>query len=571
MPSEELVPPGPHRQLLDALHQAYAAAGRPGLRQISTGIKHDNSVPGTVNYQAIGKILNGKQLPNPRQLVSLTSWLLKQRGVGSDDPQDLKKRLQEMLAIRDAAHDVSLGIAANTNGNSRPKEARNDVNHSKIFETILEAEYAIERQLLSCMLRSKEAITEIVEPITPETFTSDLHREIYGALLGLYADSQEISCEAVAAKVASVVAAKVDVPEYLSSLLTEDVNVSDAAGYAAVAIRIAQVKLVASLGSTFTDLASRSLLEEHLADADELLESVTDEVFSFVEDAHKISSLPSILVPTIDEAEGIGRRHARQAIPSGLSELDTLIEGFRPGEFVIVGGASGIGKSTLGLDFARSFSLRHSRTTLLVSLQMSQQEMAMRIMSAEGRVSLHRMRSAAMEDEDWKRLNKIMPTISQAPLYMKDDPLSSFRELEASCEWLSSLKELRLVVIDSIDLMEFDTQASPVNPENGMPYLARELRKLARRLDISIVALFQTERPNPDYRIRSPRIDDIPGSLEKYADTVILLHREDAYDRESPRAGEADIVVAKNRSGLTGVVTVAFQGHYARFVSMTPV
>jgi replicative DNA helicase len=538
------------------------------LRQIATGLKHDDSIPGTVNYQAIGKILNGKQLPTPRQLVSLTSWLIKESEIRSEETQDPKEYVRTLLQLRDAAHDEALGISAGSKENEKDTPVRGGVTLSGSLELVQEAEKKIERKLLSCMLKSAEAIGDIVEPMTPDSFHSDVNREIYGALLELYADSQDITCERVAQKVASTLSAEVDVSEYLNSLLTEEVNPSAAAEYADMAIRIAKVKHVAMLGNAFTELSGRSLADDHV-DIESLVNSVTDEVFTFVEGIHRISSFTTVLEPTIDEVEGIGRRGPRKAVPSGFSELDALISGFRPGEFTIIGGAPGIGKSTLGLDIARSFSLKHSRTSLLVSLQMSQQEMAMRIMSAEGRVSLHRMRSAAMEDEDWQRLNEVMPAISQAPIYMKDDPLYSYRELEASCEWLSSFKELQLVLIDSIDIMDFEQRPSPVDHEKDLTFMARELRRLAKRLDVSIVALFQTERPAHHYPVQPPNLHDIPGSLEKYADTVIFVHREDAYERESPRAGEADLIVGKNRFGPVGVATVAFQGHYARFVSMT--
>jgi replicative DNA helicase len=532
------------------------------------GLKHDNSMPGTVNYQAIGKILNGKQLPSPRQLVSLASWLINEGKFRAEDTRDPKEYIRQLLQLRDSAEGEALSIPVETKGNEEDRSIGEDAKPSGALKRVQEAEGKVERKLLSCMLQSTDAIADIVEPITPDSFSSEINREIYGALLGLYADSQEITCESVAQKAASAMPADINISDYLRSLLTEEVNLSHAAEYADLAVRIAKVKHVAVLGSAFTDLASRSLTGDPI-DVESLVSGVTNEVFTFVEGIHKISSFTTILEPTLDEIEGIGRRGPRQAVPSGLSELDALISGFRPGEFIIVGGAPGIGKSTLGLDFARSFSLKHSRTSLLVSLQMSQQEMAMRLMSAEGRVSLHRMRSAAMEDEDWQRLSEVMPSISQAPLYMKDDPLYSYRELEASCEWLSSFKELQLVLIDSIDLMDFESQTSSVGHERDLSLMARELRRLAKRLDISIVALFQTERPAHDYPIHRPNLHDIPGSLEKYADTVILVHREDAYERESPRAGEADLIVGKNRFGPVGVATVAFQGHYARFVSMT--
>ncbi|MFB8116135.1 replicative DNA helicase [Streptomyces sp. NPDC055962] len=554
MPSERDVPAGPHRDLLSALHDAYRAAGRPGLRQIAAGVKNDDRAPATLNYQAIGKILNGKQLPSPRQLVSLAAWLIREGNIGRNNDENNDEGVKKLLEHLEAAHRSA----------HRREETEDYSAHSDIIRSTLAAEAHIERALLSCMMRSESALAAVIEDLAPEVFADEVNRAIYLSLLGLYADNEEVTPQKVTQEVSPGFPGR-DTEKIIEAILDDSIDPDEAAACVAFAKRIAEVKRVALLGATLTNLAGRSISKQGEPDVESLVDSVEDEVLSYMEEIHNISTVGRKIIPVLDEVEGINKRTSRPVL-SGFRHFDLLSSGFRPGELTILGGASGIGKSTLGLDFIRNCSIAQSQTSFLASLQMSRDEMAMRIMSAEARVPLQAMRSSEMTDEQWKRVAAVMPKISQAPLYMEDDPTYSFRSLISSCEWLVNFKNLRLVVIDSIDLLELDSTAEEA--KYSFSRIGRELRKEARRLEIPIVALFQTERSTQHYSSTLPSLRDIPDSLEKHADRVVLLHREDAYERESPRAGEADLVIAKNRTGPTGVATIAFQGHYARFMNI---
>ncbi|GAB2840367.1 hypothetical protein GCM10022221_44690 [Actinocorallia aurea] len=224
--------------------------------------------------------------------------------------------------------------------------------------------------------------------------------------------------------------------------------------------------------------------------------------------------------------------------------------------------------STLALDFVRAASIKHSLTSAFFSLEMGRNEITMRLLSAEARVALHAMRSGTMNDDDWTRLARRMSEVAEAPLFIDDSPNMSMMEIRAKCRRLKQQHDLRLVVIDYLQLMSSGKRVESRQVE--VSEFSRSLKLLAKELQVPVIALSQLNRGPEQRTDKRPMVSDLreSGSIEQDADMVILLHREDAYEKESPRAGEADLIVAKHRNGPTATVTVAFQGHYSRFVDM---
>ena len=226
--------------------------------------------------------------------------------------------------------------------------------------------------------------------------------------------------------------------------------------------------------------------------------------------------------------------------------------------------------STLALDLARSAAIKHDLPTVIFSLEMSRNEITMRLLSAESRVSLHSMRTGQMGEEDWATLARRMSEVVDAPLYIDDSPNMSMMEIRAKCRRLKQRQGLKLVIIDYLQLMSSPKRVE--NRQQEVSEMSRSLKLLAKEIDVPVVALSQLNRGPEQRNDKKPLLSDLreSGSIEQDSDMVILLHREDAYERESPRAGEADLIVAKHRNGPTATVTVAFQGHYSRFVDMAP-
>ncbi len=224
--------------------------------------------------------------------------------------------------------------------------------------------------------------------------------------------------------------------------------------------------------------------------------------------------------------------------------------------------------STLGLDICRSASIHHNLSSVIFSLEMTRNEITMRLLSAEARIPLNHMRNGHMNDDDWAKLARKMGEVSSAPLFIDDSPNMTMMEIRAKARRLKQRHDLRLIVIDYLQLMSSGKKVESRQLE--VSEFSRQIKLLAKELEVPIIALSQLNRGAEQRADKRPMMSDLreSGSIEQDADMVILLHREDAYEKESTRPGEADVIVAKHRNGPTRDLTVAFQGHYSRFVDM---
>ncbi len=224
--------------------------------------------------------------------------------------------------------------------------------------------------------------------------------------------------------------------------------------------------------------------------------------------------------------------------------------------------------STLGLDIARSASVKHHMPAAIFSLEMSKHEITMRLLSAEAKVPLHHMRAGSLSDEDWSKLARRMGEIADAPLYIDDSPNMTMMEIRAKARRLKQRNDLKLIVIDYLQLMTSGKKVESRQQE--VSEFSRALKLLAKELEVPVIAMSQLNRGSEQRQDKKPMLSDLreSGSIEQDADMVMMIHREDMYEKESPRAGEADIMLVKHRNGPTANVTVAFQGHYSRFVDM---
>jgi replicative DNA helicase len=224
--------------------------------------------------------------------------------------------------------------------------------------------------------------------------------------------------------------------------------------------------------------------------------------------------------------------------------------------------------STLALDFARAAAIKHRLATVMFSLEMSRNEITMRLLSAEARVPLQAMRTGQLGEDDWTKLARRMAEVVDAPLFIDDSPNMSMMEIRAKCRRLKQRHDLRLVIVDYLQLMTSPRRVE--NRQQEVSEMSRSLKLLAKEVDVPVVAVSQLNRGPEQRNDKRPLLSDLreTGAIEMDSDVVILLHRLDNYEPESPRAGECDLIVAKHRNGPTTTVTVAFQGHYSRFVDM---
>jgi replicative DNA helicase len=224
--------------------------------------------------------------------------------------------------------------------------------------------------------------------------------------------------------------------------------------------------------------------------------------------------------------------------------------------------------STLGLDFLRSCSIKNRQASIVFSLEMSKSEIVMRLLSAEAKIKLADMRSGRMSDDDWTRLARRMSEISEAPLYIDDSPNLTMMEIRAKARRLAQKTDLRLIVLDYLQLMTSGKKVESRQQE--VSEFSRQIKLLAKELQVPVVAMSQLNRGPEQRTDKKPMLADLreSGSIEQDADMVILLHRPDAFEKDDPRGGEADLIIAKHRAGPTKTVVVAHQLHLSRFTNM---
>ncbi|MBB4914987.1 DnaB-like helicase C-terminal domain-containing protein [Streptosporangium saharense] len=264
-------------------------------------------------------------------------------------------------------------------------------------------------------------------------------------------------------------------------------------------------------------------------------------------------------------------RHTRPSghVLTGLNDLDSLTLGLEPGTLTVVASRPGVGSTTLLLAFCRGMALVRDTSTLLVSYEASRRDLLTRIVSTEARVVYYALRSGHLTDDDRAKLARVVPRLAEAPLHLAapaDWTLSELGEhITRACATGESA--VRVVAVDGLRHIRPDVRGD--TQERETTEIVQTLKALAVRLDIPIVVTTDLDLPpGADPRQPPNLYTDLCGAVARAADLVILVHREDADGRDSPRAGEADLIVAKHRSGPVATVTVAFQGHYSRFVDM---
>ncbi|MFC9926741.1 replicative DNA helicase [Streptomyces sp. NPDC127190] len=437
------------------------------------------------------------------------------------------------------------------------------------FERVPPQDLDAEQSVLGGMLLSKDAIADVVEILKGHDFYKPAHETIYQAILDVYAKGEPADPITIAAELTKRGEInKVGGAAYLHTLVQTVPTAANAEYYAEIVHERAVLRRLVEAGTRITQMGYAAD-----GDVDEIVNRAQAEIYAVTEQRTSEDYLPlgDIMEGALDEIEAIGSRSGEMTgVPTGFTDFDSLTNGLHPGQMIVIAARPAMGKSTLALDFARAAAIKNNLPSVIFSLEMGRNEIAMRLLSAEARVALHHMRSGTMTDEDWTRLARRMPDVSAAPLYIDDSPNLSMMEIRAKCRRLKQRNDLKLVVIDYLQLMQSGGSKRAESRQQEVSDMSRNLKLLAKELEIPVIALSQLNRGPEQRTDKKPMVSDLreSGSIEQDADMVILLHREDAYEKESPRAGEADLIVAKHRNGPTATITVAFQGHYSRFVDM---
>ncbi|CAI4198578.1 replicative DNA helicase (plasmid) [Streptomyces albidoflavus] len=432
---------------------------------------------------------------------------------------------------------------------------------------------AAEAVTLGAQMLSKDSIDGVINgPLQLRDYYRPAHETIQAAILHLYGQQEPVDPITVAAELTKRgELQKVGGAPYLHTLVQMVPTESDGPYYAEIVHEKAVLRRLVQAGQRITHLASSGEGE-----LDDVRDSVEAEVQDALQGRAETAGYALVRedVPQFWDdldARMKGGTDQMTGLPTGFADLDSLTNGLQPGQMVVIAARPAMGKSTLALDIARSAAIKHGLPTAFFSLEMSRQEITMRLYSAEARVALHHIRSGLVSEGDLDRLAGRTSDIEAAPLIVDESPNLSMMEIRSRARQMARSKTgLKLLVVDYLQLMKAGGTGRQENRQQEVSEMSRNIKLLAKELEIPVIALSQLNRGPEQRTDKKPMVSDLreSGSIEQDADMVILLHREDAYEKESPRAGEADLIVAKHRNGPTATITVAFQGHYSRFVDM---
>ena len=424
-----------------------------------------------------------------------------------------------------------------------------------------------EQSVLGAMLMSKQAIDAASELLSGRDFYRPAHELIFDVIVDLANRGEPVD----ALTVKSELQRRGDLTciggaPYLHDLVNAVPNVASADYYAVIVHEKAVLRRLIEVGNRISALGWAETGE-----LESLVDTAQKEVMDVdssrgVDDYRDVASL---LGATIDEIEAIQARDGVMAgLGSGFDDLDRITTGFRPGQMIVIAARPGVGKSTLGLDFCRAASIRHSTPSAIFSLEMTGAEISMRLLSAEAKVPIHHMRGGGMSEDDWNRIGRAMPRVQSAPILIDDSPNLTMPEIRAKARRMHKQNGIGLVVIDYLQLMTSGKRVE--NRQVEVSEFSRQIKLLAKELEIPVVAISQLNRMSEQGGDKKPQLSNLreSGSIEQDADIVLLVHRPELYG-DDERKGEADLIVAKNRSGPTDSgIAVGFQGHYSRFVPM---
>lgn len=424
-----------------------------------------------------------------------------------------------------------------------------------------------EQAILGAMLVDKDAIISAVEILKPEDFYREDNKEIYTAMLELYGlgkhidvitTTEQLKLRGSLEKIGDIA--------YLATLIDNVPNTSNIESYVNI---VEEKAVIRKLIRVANDILKTGYSQTE--DVDTIIEQTEKRVFDVLQNRNTrgYSSIKQVLVNVFDELENMYQNKKKiSGIESGFIDLDSKTSGLNPSDLLIVAARPAMGKSAFVLNIATYVSMHMKVPTMVFSLEMSADQMAKRIIASEAEIDSMKLKNADLTSEDWLKLGQASGKVSEIPLYIDDTPGLSSAELRAKCRKAKLEKNIGLIIIDYLQLMESKTKSSSRQQE--ISEISRSLKILAKELSVPVIALSQLSRASEARSDHRPMLSDLreSGAIEQDADIVMFLHREDYYNPDTDKKNIAEVILAKNRSGSTGTVELAWLGQYTKFANL---
>ena len=418
------------------------------------------------------------------------------------------------------------------------------------------------------MLTDKDAISSAIEVLKPEDFYREDNKAIYEAILNLYNRAEPVDIITLKTELQSMKQLEaVGGLEYIAELPDKVPTTANVEQY----IKIVEEKsALRALIKTANDLIT--LGYDQTQEVEDILDTAEKRIFSVIQNRNQkgYTAIKDILVDSFTQLEQLyNQKQHITGVPTGFADLDYITAGLHPSDLVIVAARPAMGKSAFALNIATNVAVRANTSVAIFSLEMSKEQMTNRILCSEAMVDSNKVRTGKIEDDDWTKLAEASGTLSQAQIFIDDTPGISVMEIRAKCRKLKLEKNIGLVVIDYIQLVQGSNKKN-ASREQEISEISRSLKILAKEIGVPVIALSQLSRSveqRPDHR---PMLSDLreSGAIEQDADIVMFLYRDDYYNEDSEKKNIAEVILAKHRAGSTGTVELAWLGNYTKFANL---
>lgn len=436
-------------------------------------------------------------------------------------------------------------------------------------------DHEAEQCVIGSLLLHNEAIFEVIDVVNEDCFYGEVHKNIFIAIKTLSERNEPVDIVTLSNELQKQ--NKLEIiggDTYLAELYDIVPTASNALFYAKIVKeKYLERNLVNTCRQIVNDVYNAGFETEDLLNQAEakIFEVTGDKIqapYLHVKDAIKDT------FNTLEEMYASGVNTF--GINTGYIDLDKLLGGFKPGQFIIIAARPGVGKTALAMNFARNSALRVGKSIAIFSLEMTKEEVTGRLLCSEARVDVSKLSSAELKDEDWGRLSRAAGEISETNIFIDDKSGISPGEIRAKCRRIQSVlgtqnKKLDMVIIDYLQLMRLGTNISKnFNREQVVSEISRTLKEIAKELHVPVIALSQLNRESEKRQDKRPMISDLreSGSIEQDSDCIMFIYRDEMYNEDSDNKGIAEIIVAKNRSGPRGVVKLSWLPRFTAFENL---
>jgi replicative DNA helicase len=431
----------------------------------------------------------------------------------------------------------------------------------------------VEMAVLGAMMLDKGAIAKAIEILDETSFYKPAHQRIFAAMIGLFEKSEPVDLITLVEELRRRAELdKVGGEYYLTELTTKVTTAANVEYHGHIVLEKA---LMRQLISSSSEVVGRAFSETE--DALDLLDEAEQKIFQISEQRMKKSfvSMSTAVHQTMEMLESIHGKHSGvTGVPSAFTELDNITGGFQRSDLIIVAGRPSQGKTALVLSIARNAAILHDVPVGFFSLEMSAQQLVLRLICAEARVDAHMVRTGRLPEDEWRKLSTSVGKLHKAKIFIDDTPALTVLEIRAKARRLKAEHNIGLIVVDYLQLMQGPKNAQ--SREQEISTISRSLKALAKELNIPVLALSQLNRAVELRGDKRPVLADLreSGAIEQDADVVLFVHRPEMFgittdENNDPTEGMAEIIVGKQRNGPTGSARLAFVKMYARFENLT--